>query len=51
MRSRFQFVAEHHPAYSVKQLCLVLGVNRPSYRKWPVATSAPAGRSMTSCWR
>ncbi|WP_454853938.1 IS3 family transposase [Promicromonospora soli] len=43
--SRFQFVAEHHPTYSVKRLCQVLGINRSSYYKWQAGADARAVRA------
>ncbi|MBL0888872.1 transposase, partial [Myceligenerans indicum] len=43
--SRFQFVAEHSSAYSVKRLCQVLGVNRSSYYKWLTGAAARAARA------
>ena len=42
--SRFQFVAEHHPTYSVKRLCQVLEINRSSYYKWRDGAAGRAAR-------
>jgi len=43
--SRFQFVAEHHPTYSVKRLCQVLEINRSSYYKWRDGAAGRAARA------
>ncbi|MFM9442580.1 IS3 family transposase [Streptomyces acidiscabies] len=42
--SRFQFVEDHHHAWSVKRLCHVLEVARSSFYKWRAGREARAAR-------
>jgi len=44
VRSRFQFVDDHHNTYEVKRLCQVLDVNGSSYYKWLANAEARATR-------
>jgi hypothetical protein len=43
--SRFQFVADHRPAFEVKRLCEVVEVNRPSFYAWDADASVRAQRA------
>ncbi|WP_407077412.1 IS3 family transposase [Streptomyces sp. SCSIO 30461] len=42
--SRFQFIEDHHRAWSVKRLCHVLEVARSSFYKWRAGRQARAAR-------
>lgn len=42
--SRFQFVADHHRAYGVKRLCVLLSVSRSGFYRWRAAAAAHAER-------
>jgi transposase InsO family protein len=42
--SRFQFVADHHGAYGVKRLCMLMAVSRSGFYRWRQAIPARAER-------
>lgn len=42
--SRFQFVADHHDAYGVKRLCVLLCVSRSGFYRWRQTAPARAER-------
>ncbi|WP_416237319.1 IS3 family transposase, partial [Streptomyces marinisediminis] len=44
MTSRFQFVEDHHRAWGVKRLCLVLEIARSSFYKWRAGRAVRAAR-------
>jgi len=43
--SRFQFVADHHDAYGVKRLCVLVSVCRSGFYRWREAAPARAERA------